>query len=66
MREHGVLNRVLLIYETVIRKIDGKEDFDPAAIFKFGAGRAAIHRGLPRTQRGTATFSQIPPSRTAG
>lgn len=32
MREHGVLNRVLLIYDTVIRKIDAKEDFDPAII----------------------------------
>lgn len=32
MREHGVLNRVLLIYDTVIRKIEGREDFDPAVI----------------------------------
>lgn len=32
MREHGVLNRVLLIYETVVRKIDSKEDFDPEVI----------------------------------
>lgn len=32
MREHGVLNRVLLIYETVIRKIDGNEAFDPVII----------------------------------
>lgn len=28
MREHGVLNRVLLIYETVIRKIEARQDFD--------------------------------------
>ena len=32
MREHGVLNRVLLIYDTVVRKIEGKEDFDPGVI----------------------------------
>ena len=32
MREHGVLNRVLLIYDTVIQKIEGKEDFDPGII----------------------------------
>jgi hemerythrin-like domain-containing protein len=32
MREHGVLNRVLLIYDTVVRKIDVKEDFDPGVI----------------------------------
>ncbi|HZR77559.1 MAG TPA: hemerythrin domain-containing protein, partial [Chthoniobacterales bacterium] len=32
MREHGVLNRVLLIYDAVVRKIDVKEDFDPGVI----------------------------------
>jgi hypothetical protein len=29
MREHGVLDRVLLIYEAGIRKFAAKEDFDP-------------------------------------
>jgi hemerythrin-like domain-containing protein len=32
MREHGVLDRVLLIYEEAMRKFDAKEDFDPAVI----------------------------------
>jgi hemerythrin-like domain-containing protein len=32
MREHGVLDRVLLIYEAAMRKLDAKEDFDPAVI----------------------------------
>jgi len=32
MREHGVLDRVLLIYEAAMRKFDAKEDFDPAVI----------------------------------
>jgi hemerythrin-like domain-containing protein len=32
MREHGVLDRVLLIYEAAIKRLDGKEDFDPAVI----------------------------------
>jgi hemerythrin-like domain-containing protein len=32
MREHGVLNRVLLIYETSMRKLSNNEDFDPAVI----------------------------------
>lgn len=32
MREHGVLNRVLLIYDTVVRKIEAREDFDPGII----------------------------------
>jgi hemerythrin-like domain-containing protein len=32
MREHGLLDRVLLIYEAAMRKFDAKEDFDPAAI----------------------------------
>src|SRR5205085_11901649 len=34
MREHGVLNRVLLIYESVIRKIEDKHDFDPHIIIE--------------------------------
>lgn len=32
MREHGVLDRVLLIYDTAVRKLSGNEDFDPAVI----------------------------------
>jgi hemerythrin-like domain-containing protein len=32
MREHGVLDRVLLIYEAGMRKFAAKEDFDPALI----------------------------------
>jgi hemerythrin-like domain-containing protein len=32
MREHGVLDRVLLVYEAAMRKLDAKEDFDPAVI----------------------------------
>ena len=38
MREHGVLNRVLLIYDTVVRKIDVKEDFDSQASFQIQRG----------------------------
>ena len=29
MREHGVLNRILLIYEEHLRRLDAKQDFDP-------------------------------------
>src|SRR5690349_19448602 len=32
MREHGVLDRVLLVYEACIRKFGSKEDFDPALL----------------------------------
>jgi hemerythrin-like domain-containing protein len=32
MREHGVLDRLLLIYEAGLRKFNANEDFDPAAI----------------------------------
>jgi hemerythrin-like domain-containing protein len=32
MREHGVLDRVLLVYEAAMGKFDAKEEFDPAAI----------------------------------
>jgi hemerythrin-like domain-containing protein len=32
MREHGVLKRVLLIYDEVLRRIDAKRDFPPEAL----------------------------------
>ena len=32
MREHGVLDRVLLVYEAGLKKFDAKEDFDPAVL----------------------------------
>lgn len=32
MREHGVLNRVLLIYEEALRRLDGKQELDPALL----------------------------------
>lgn len=32
MREHGVLNRILLIYDEHVRRLDGKQDFDPAIL----------------------------------
>jgi hemerythrin-like domain-containing protein len=32
MREHGVLDRVLLIYDAAIKRLSANEDFDPAVI----------------------------------
>lgn len=32
MREHGVLKRVMLIYEEAARRLDGKEDLPPQAL----------------------------------
>jgi hemerythrin-like domain-containing protein len=32
MREHGVLNRVLLIYEAAIRKLSARQDFDLSVV----------------------------------
>jgi hemerythrin-like domain-containing protein len=32
MREHGVLNRILLIYDTAMRKLSANEDFDPEVV----------------------------------
>jgi hemerythrin-like domain-containing protein len=32
MREHGVLDRVLLVYEACLRKFSANEDFDPAIL----------------------------------
>src|SRR5690348_6814154 len=34
MREHGVLNRILLIYDEGIRRIQANEKFDPTVIIK--------------------------------
>jgi hemerythrin-like domain-containing protein len=34
MREHGVLNRILLIYDEALRRIQGKEKFDPGVLAK--------------------------------
>jgi hemerythrin-like domain-containing protein len=34
MREHGVLDRVLLLYEAAIRKYSSNEDFDPALVMQ--------------------------------
>jgi hemerythrin-like domain-containing protein len=40
MREHGVLNRILLIYEESCRRLDGNRDLEPATL----AGAAKIIR----------------------
>src|SRR4051794_3718393 len=32
MREHGLLNRVLLVYEEAVRRIESHQDIDPASI----------------------------------
>jgi hemerythrin-like domain-containing protein len=32
MREHGILKRVLLIYDEVIRRIDARQDFPPQTV----------------------------------
>src|SRR5215468_7295673 len=37
MREHGVLNRILLIYDEHIRRLNAKQDFDPS-VLKDAAG----------------------------
>jgi len=42
MREHGVLDRVLLIYEEGLRGLSSRQNFDPAVL----AGSAKIVRGF--------------------
>jgi hypothetical protein len=32
MREHGVLKRVLLVYDEIIRRIRAKQDFPPQPV----------------------------------
>lgn len=36
MREHGVLDRILLVYEASLRKFDAGEDFNPAVLSDAG------------------------------
>lgn len=44
MREHGVLDRVLLVYEAAMRKYSASEDFDPAVVtHSAGIVRDFIH-----------------------
>jgi hemerythrin-like domain-containing protein len=42
MREHGVLNRILLIYDETVRRIDAKQDVPPNAV----RGAASIIRAF--------------------
>lgn len=42
MREHGVLNRILLIYEECLRRLRGKASFEPSAL----GGTAKIVRAF--------------------
>ena len=48
MREHGVLDRLLLVYEACLRKFDANEDFRSRGDLQHGANRARLHRGLSR------------------
>jgi hemerythrin-like domain-containing protein len=34
MREHGVLKRVMLVYDEVLRRLDAKQDFPPEALLQ--------------------------------
>jgi hemerythrin-like domain-containing protein len=42
MREHGILNRVLLVYEAALGRLDGQQDLDPAVL----SGAAGIIRSF--------------------
>ena len=42
MREHGVINRVLLVYENLIGRIEQKQDFKPEVV----TGAAGIIRNF--------------------
>ena len=41
MREHGLLDRVLLVYEEGLRRLDAREDVPPSA---FAGGAGIVHR----------------------
>ena len=56
MREHGVLDRVLLIYEAVMRKFGSNEDFDPAVIPTRPRSFASSSRITTRSRKRTMCF----------
>ena len=70
MREHGVLDRVLLIYEAGMAKFSANEDFDPAVLSHFRvmpiAGRHLIYGLLLfcRTTASTLDFKRKKKCRT--
>jgi len=41
MREHGILDRVLLVYEEGLRRLDGREEVPPSAL---AGGAGIVHR----------------------
>ncbi len=48
MREHGLLKRILLIYDEVRSRIAAQKDFPPEAIVKFCKDHSRFHRAVPR------------------
>ena len=59
MREHGVLDRVLLIYEAGLHKFAANEDFDNPRAARWRAGGEGFHRGVPRAGRRERTIPAL-------
>ncbi len=61
MREHGLLNRVLLIYDEIARRIDARKDYDPKVVTIFCRHHSQIHRAISREARGKLPFPAFHP-----
>ena len=51
MREHAMLDRIMLIYESGMRRLGQGEDIDPAVFVQSRRHRARLHPRLSRESR---------------
>ena len=58
MREHGVLDRILLIYDAGLRKFADGQDFDPAVLTEGRRSSGNLSRTTTRTPR-KIRFSRV-------
>jgi hypothetical protein len=56
MREHGVLKRVLLVYDEAIRRIDAKQDLSPDALRNSAGIIRTFSRTITRSSRRITSF----------
>ena len=67
MREHGVLDRVLLIYEAGLRRLAAGEDFAPSVVEQAAEGvRDFLHEAYHKSRRETRSPRLPPPAPRAG
>jgi hypothetical protein len=53
MREHGLLNRVLLVYEEVDRRLKARTEFDPQILARAAGITSVSSRSITRSSKRT-------------